>query len=208
MPVTVAEFAAQRGMSRQGVYNAIKRYEIPTYQGVSNGKSTQFMSDEDADRLNELLGPTEASNMILKQNLELQIRTEREDLLRETSSKVEAALREKTEEMTTTRQQMLDHIDSGVSEMREMVEAERNGTIKLYENQVKELKKEKEALTDKLEALTAENAELKEKIYKLNELLVEAVNHPYRHLINTASHIDEYKPFERGKTSGKPAKDN
>ena len=90
------------------------------------------------------------------------------------------------------------------SEMREIAEAERNGTIKLYENQVKDLKKEKQALMDKVEALTAENSELKETINKLNEMLVEAVNHPYRHLINTASHIDEYKPFERGKKNGKP----
>ena len=66
------------------------------------------------------------------------------------------------------------------------------------------MKKEKQALMDKVEALTAENSELKETINKLNEMLVEAVNHPYRHLINTASHIDEYKPFERGKKNGKP----
>ncbi|MBR5179400.1 MAG: hypothetical protein IKW90_11450 [Lachnospiraceae bacterium] len=204
MSVTVAEFAAQRGMTRQGVYKAMKRFNIPTFQGVSNGKSTQFMSDEDAQKLNEMLGPTEASNLILKQNLELQIQQDREKLIQEKADKVEAVLREKEQEVMTTRQQMLEHIDSSVSEMREIAEAERNGTIKLYENQVKDLKKEKQALMDKVEALTAENSELKETINKLNEMLVEAVNHPYRHLINTASHIDEYKPFERGKKNGKP----
>ena len=204
MSVTVAEFAAQRGMTRQGVYKAMKRFNIPTFQGVSNGKSTQFMSDEDAQKLNEMLGPTEASNLILKQNLELQIQQDREKLIQEKADKVEAVLREKEQEVMTTRQQMLEHIDSSVSEMREIAEAERNGTIKLYENQVKDLKKEKQALMDKVEALTAENSELKETINKLKEMLVEAVNHPYRHLINTASHIDEYKPFERGKKNGKP----
>ena len=204
MSVTVAEFAAQRGMTRQGVYKAMKRFNIPTFQGVSNGKSTQFMSDEDAQKLNEMLGPTEASNLILKQNLELQIQQDREKLIQEKADKVEAVLREKEQEVMTTRQQMLEHIDSSVSEMREIAEAERNGTIKLYENQVKDLKKEKQALMDKVEALTAENSELKETINKLNEMLVEAVNHQYRHLINTASHIDEYKPFERGKKNGKP----
>ena len=48
MSVFVSEFAAQRGMTVQGVYKAIKRHNIPTQQGVSNGKSAQFMTDEDA----------------------------------------------------------------------------------------------------------------------------------------------------------------
>ena len=117
MSVTVAEFATQRGMTRQGVYKAIKRFESPTFQGVSNGKATQFMSDEDAERLNEMLGPTEASNLILKQNLELQIQTEREHLIQKNASKVESVLREKELEMTQTRTQMLERIESGVSEM-------------------------------------------------------------------------------------------
>lgn len=208
MSVFVSEFAAQRGMTVQGVYKAIKRHNIPTQQGVSNGKSAQFMTDEDAARLNELLGPTESSNLILKQNLELQIRTEREDLLKETSSKVEATLREKADEVEKTRAMMLDRIDNGVSEMKQIAEEERAGTMKLYQSQIKDQKKEIEELKGKIDTLTTENQELKERINQLEGMLVEAVNHPYAHLINCASHIDDYKPFERGKKSGKSAKDN
>ena len=208
MSVFVSEFAAQRGMTVQGVYKAIKKHNIPTQQGVSNGKSAQFMTDEDAARLNEILGPTESSNLILKNTLELQIQTEREELIRKTGDKVEATLREKAEEVEKTRSMMLDRIDSGVSEMKQIAEEERAGTMKLYQSQIKEQKEEITELKGKIDTLSTENQELKERIKKLEEMLVEAVNHPYAHLINCASHIDEYKQFERGKKSGKSAKDN
>ena len=185
MSVTVAEFAAQRGMTRQGVYKAIKRFEIPTFQGVSNGKSTQFLSDEDAKRLNEMLGPTEASNLILKQNLELQIQTEREQLIQKNSEKVESVLREKEVEMTTTRTQMMERIESGVSEMHQMVDEVRA-----------DFKKALAAKEKQIQKLEGENSELKEQIKRLKERLqlkidendvlqselIYAQNHPYRNL--------------------------
>lgn len=208
MSVFVSEFAAQRGMTVQGVYKAIKRHNIPTQQGVSNGKSAQFMTDEDAARLNELLGPTESSNLILKNTLELQLQTEREELIKKTGDKVEATLREKAEEVEKTRSMMLDRIDSGVSEMKQIAEEERAGTMKLYQSQIKEQKAEITELKEKIYTLTTENQALKERINQLEGMLVEAVNHPYAHLFNCASHIDEYKQFERGKKSGKSAKDN
>lgn len=208
MSVFVSEFAAQRGMTVQGVYKAIKRHNIPTLQGVSNGKSAQFMTDEDAARLNELLGPTEASNLILKNTLELQIRTEREKLVKETGDKVEATLREKADEVEKTRTLMLERIDNGVSEMKQIVEEERAGTMKLYQSQIEEQKEEITELKGKIDTLTKENQELKDKVNYLDGLLVEAVNHPYSHLISCGFHIDAYKPFERRTSYGKPAKDN
>lgn len=199
MPVTVAEFATQRGMSRQGVYNAIKRYEIQTYQGVSNGKSTQFMSDEDAARLNELLGPTESSNLILKQNLELQIRTEREELLKEASSKVEATLREKADEVEKTRTMMLDRIDNGVSEMKQMLESERNGTIKMLEKDNADQKKEIEKLKTENKNLSDENERLRLELKTALEKLKYTQAHPI------ISALDRKK---EAKKNGKPAEDN
>ena len=196
MSVTVAEFATQRGMSRQGVYKAIKRYEIPTFQGVSNGKSTQFMSDEDAQRLNELLGPTETSNMILKQNLELQIQQDREQLIQEKAEKVEQLLREKEEEMTVTREEMISRVESGVSEMHQMMDELRaeyrhkeDHNVQLYKKQMEE----KQAEIDKLQAiindLTYENSRLKDRLTTtlerntlLQNQLVEAQQHPYKNL--------------------------
>lgn len=196
MSVTVAEFATQRGMSRQGVYKAIERHNIPTFKGVSNGKSTQFMTDEDAQRLNEILGPTETSNMILKQNLELQIQQDREQLIQEKAEKVEQLLREKEAEMTVTREEMLNRVESGVSEMHKMMDELRaeyrhkeDHNIQLY----KEKMTEKNAEIDKLNAiindLQYENTRLKDRCNQLSDRntllqnqLVEAQQHPYRNL--------------------------
>ncbi len=185
MSVTVAEFAAQRGMTRQGVYKAIKRFEIPTFQGVSNGKSTQFMSDEDAKKLNEILGPTEASNLILKQNLELQIQTEREQLIQKNADKVESVLREKEEEMTTTRTQMMERIESGVSEMHQMVDEVRADFKKALANKEKQIQKLEDEKADLLEQIKRLKERLQLKIDEnevLQSELIFAQNHPYRNL--------------------------
>ena len=185
MSVTVAEFAAQRGMTRQGVYKAIKRFEIPTFQGVSNGKATQFMSDEDAKKLNEMLGPTEASNLILKQNLELQIQTEREQLIQKNADKVESVLREKEIEMTQTRTQMMERIESGVSEMHQMVDEvradfksalnEKNKRITELEEENNNLRGQITRLKERLQVKLDENT-------LLQNQLVFAQQHPYRNL--------------------------
>lgn len=185
MSVTVAEFAAQRGMTRQGVYKAIKRFEIPTFQGVSNGKATQFMSDEDAKKLNEMLGPTEASNLILKQNLELQIQTEREQLIQKNADKVESVLREKEIEMTQTRTQMMERIESGVSEMHQMVDEvradfksalnEKNKRIAELEEENNNLRGQITRLKERLQVKLDENT-------LLQNQLVFAQQHPYRNL--------------------------
>jgi len=185
MSVTVAEFAAQRGMTRQGVYKAIKRFEIPTFQGVSNGKATQFMSDEDAKRLNEMLGPTEASNLILKQNLELQIQTEREQLIQKNADKVESVLREKEVEMTATRTQMMERIESGVSEMHQMVDEVRADFKKALndkEKRITELENEKKDLQDQITRLKEKLQIALDKNTVLQNELVFAQQHPYKNL--------------------------
>lgn len=205
MSVTVAEFAAQRGMTRQGVYKAIKRFEIPTFQGVSNGKATQFMSDEDAKRLNEMLGPTEASNLILKQNLELQIQTEREQLIQKNADKVESVLREKEVEMTTTRTQMMERIETGVSEMHQMVDEVRADFKKALndkEKRITELENEKKDLQEQITRLKEKLQVTLDKNTVLQNELVFAQQHPYR---NLKASWDRKK---EAKKDGKSTEDN
>lgn len=205
MSVTVAEFAAQRGMTRQGVYKAIKRFEIPTFQGVSNGKATQFMSDEDAKRLNEMLGPTEASNLILKQNLELQIQTEREQLIQKNSEKVESVLREKEVEMTKTRSQMMERIETGVSEMHQMVDEVRADFKKALndkDKRITELENEKKDLQDQIARLKEKLQVTLDKNTVLQNELVFAQQHPYK---NLKASWDRKK---EAKKDGKSAEDN
>lgn len=196
MTVFVSDFAKQRGMTVQGVYKAIKRHNIPTQQGVSNGKSAQFMTDEDAQRLNEMLGPTEASNLILAKNLELQIQTEREALIQEKADKVESLLREKEAEMTITREEMLKRVDTGVAEMHQMVDELRaeyrhkeDLNIKLFKKREAEYQAENERLKKENQELTEKNSRLKERLNQtlerntlLQNQLVEAQQHPYKNL--------------------------
>lgn len=205
MSVTVAEFAAQRGMTRQGVYKAMKRFEIPTFQGVSNGKATQFMSDEDAKRLNEMLGPTEASNLILKQNLELQIQTEREQLIQKNADKVESVLREKEVEMTTTRTQMMERIETGVSEMHQMVDEVRADFKKALndkDKRITELENEKKDLQDQITRLKEKLQVTLDKNTILQNELVFAQQHPYK---NLKASWDRKK---EAKKDGKSTEDN
>jgi len=198
MGVFVADFAKQRGMTVQGVYKAIKRHNIPTQQGVINGKSAQFMTDEDATRLNEILGPPEASNLILANQLQVQIANRENELISERERKVEELLREKEVEMTKTRELMLSRINEISSDMQGVV-----GTIRsAYEKQDREK-------SDRITALEAENRALNDKVAQLQETnrellrqLSEAQEHPYK---NLKASWDKKK---EAKKNGTPAKDN
>lgn len=68
MPLTVAQFAEQKGISKQAVYSAIaRRPDISehTFQGVSNGKSAQFLDDTAITLLeNTMRFPQKNSDMI------------------------------------------------------------------------------------------------------------------------------------------------
>ena len=209
MSVFVSEFAAQRGMTVQGVYKAIKRHGIPTQQGVSNGKAAQFMSDEDAARLNELLGPTATHALVLQQNLENsmleareQIHKEKEAFFEKYTQKADELQHAKDEEVNTTRQLMLDHIDTGVAEMRQMILEEHNGTIKMYQGQVKELEKQKKALEETNKALSDENQRLKNQLQQTTEELEYIKAHPYK---NVKAAWDRKK---EAKQNGQSQKDN
>lgn len=198
MGVFVADFAKQRGMTVQGVYKAIKRHNIPTQQGVINGKSAQFMTDEDATRLNELLGPTEASNLILANQLQVQIANRENELISERERKVEELLREKEVEMTQTRELMLSRVNEISSDLQSVVGAIRSA----YEKQDREK-------SDRITALEAENRALNEKVAQLQEIkhellrqLSEAQEHPYK---NLKASWDKKK---EAKKHGTPAKDN
>lgn len=196
MSVFVSEFAAQRGMTVQGVYKAIKRHNIPTQQGVSNGKSAQFMTDEDAQRLNELLGPTESSNLILKNQLELQIQTEREQLIKEKADKIEELLREKEKEMTVTRELMmnkfgdystdttvaLNQLSSNINSSLDEVKEAYKLNLQAKEEKIAELEKDNEDLKAQVKRLKDKLQTTLDKNTQLQNDLKFAQEHPYKNL--------------------------
>ena len=157
MPMTVAEYATDRGYSRQAIYNAIDRNEAlqrETYQGVSNGKSAKFLTDEGVGILDSTLQPSLKSNITQKKNLELAITTRENQLIQEKADKIEELSnkltmetdrlhREKEEEMTVTRTEMLDRVENVGSDVRAFI-AQIRGT---YEKDLQEAK----AKIDKLE---------------------------------------------------------
>lgn len=196
MSVFVSEFAAQRGMSVQGVYKAIKRHKIPTLKGVSNGKSAQFMTDEDAARLNELLGPTATQTLVLQQSMKYNMtvaQTAFEEKLKKEFAEKEAKLGQKLEEeKNITRQQMLTHVKDGVSEMKKMLEDERKLTIKKLEKENEDLKSENKALSEENKKLNMELTELREQLKHIQA-------HPI---------ISAWDRKKEAKKNGKPAKNN
>ncbi len=135
MPMTIAEYAADRGYSRQAIYNAIDRNEDlqrETYHGVSNGKSAKFLTDEGVGILDSTLQPSLKSNLTQKKNLELAITTRENQLIQEKADKIEELSnkltmeterlhREKEEEMTVTRTEMLDRVENVGTDVRAFI---------------------------------------------------------------------------------------
>ena len=68
--LTVQEYADQRGCAPKTVYNALKKHNIQTVEGVSNGKAAQVLPDEAIEQLNQIIRTTPQELTVLKQQLE------------------------------------------------------------------------------------------------------------------------------------------
>lgn len=178
MPMTIAEYATDRGYSRPAIYKAIDR--IPemqgqTYQGVSNGKSAAFLTDEGVGILDANLQPSSKSNVALKKNLELALRSRETELMQEKAEKIEELTtkladktdelhREKEAEMTETRTMMMDRIDAIGSDVKETI-----ATIKADYEEFRKKDQEKfheqyDKLKSKYERVKSENEALRTEI--------------------------------------------
>ena len=156
MPMTVREYAETRGYSRVAIYKAIDRspeLENCIYQGVSNGKSAKFISDEGINFLDQTLKPSSQSNIALKNHLELVVANREKALADEHLEKVESLLRETAAEKDETRKMMIARVDAGIKEIKK-IQAE------------------------KIERLEKENAELRERVKELEIQL----QHPLKNI--------------------------
>lgn len=171
MPMTVGQYALDRGYSRTAIYKAIDRLEINethTYKGINNGKETIFISDDGIRLLDENLQPSQKSNDALKKTLELAIRDREAQLIQEKADKVEELTtkfttlteqlhKEKEHEIVVTRQEMLEKVDKiGVNLMQtvDQIREDKDALISELRGQIAKLEADNQRLTTECQLLT------------------------------------------------------
>ena len=178
MPMTIGQYALDRGYSRAAIYKAIDRsqeLQEMTYKGISKGKETTFLTDDGIEFLDSTMQPSAKANDALKKNLELAIRDREAQLLQEKNEVVtelttrltdlsERLHREKEEEMTNTRSEMISRIETVGSGVQEMLDQIRNS----YEVRIQEL-------TSKISELEAENKHYKVENARLSETVTRLI---------------------------------
>ena len=191
MPMTVGQYALDRGYSRTAIYKAIDRLGLNdsnTYKGINNGKETIFISDDGIRLLDESLQPSQKSNDAMKKTLELAIRDREAQLIQEKADKVE----ELTTKLTTVTEQLHQEKEHEILVTRqEMLEQVHNIGANLLKS-VDQIRDEKDAtikeLLEKVIALEAENQRLKTDCQRLTKSLDYAKRHPLRFSISKDSH--------------------
>ena len=171
MPMTVGQYALDRGYSRTAIYKAIDRLginETHTYKGINNGKETIFISDDGIRLLDENLQPSQKSNDALKKTLELAIRDREAQLIQEKADKVEELTtkfttlteqlhKEKEHEIVVTRQEMLERVDKiGVNLMQtvDQIREDKDALISELRGQIAKLEADNQRLTTECQLLT------------------------------------------------------
>ena len=190
MPMTVGQYALDRGYSRTAIYKAIDRLGLNdsnTYKGINNGKETIFISDDGIRLLDESLQPSQKSNDAMKKTLELAIRDREAQLIQEKADKVEELTTkltnvteklhaEKEHEILVTRQELLDQVHNLSANLLQTVD---------------EMKTDKDAiikdLLGKIATLETENQRLKTDCQRLTKSLDYAKRHPFRFSIGKDS---------------------
>lgn len=171
MPMTVGQYALDRGYSRTAIYKAIDRLginETLTYKGINNGKETIFISDDGIQLLDENLQPSQKSNDALKKTLELAIRDREAQLIQEKADKVEELTtkfttlteqlhKEKEHEIVVTRSEMLERVDKiGVNLMQtvDQIREDKDALISELRGQIAKLEADNQRLTTECQLLT------------------------------------------------------
>lgn len=200
MPMTIGQYALDRGYSRPAIYKAIDRspeLQTMTYKGISNGKETTFISDDGIEFLDATMQPSAKANDALKKNLELAIRDREAQLLQEKNKIVseltnkltdlsEKLHQEKEEEMTITRNEMITRIENVGSGVNEMLDQIRSS----YEIRIRELTSKISELEDENKHYRIENSRLTEVVTRLSTdckqlttRLRFALDHPVKFMI-------------------------
>lgn len=206
--ISIADYAKTRDVSPQTVYNHLKKLDLETVRGVSEGKPAKLLTPDVQFQLDQVLRPTKQSQTTLQKLVEAQ----NEIILAQQESI--NTLKEFIKAEGDTRTAFLARAD-GISEEVKMVSSDViqtavNEAFEKSTKETKELYKERQKLQAEIEEkdrIISEKDSVieaqREEIGRLKGLLTDAVQHPYKHLIAVASHIEEYKPYEREQKNGK-----
>lgn len=185
--ITVQDYATKRGCSRQTVYNAIRRHDVKTEQGVANGKSAQYLDDEAVQRLDQLIKPTQKELTVLSDSINMEIIKAERQAEQEASKRVETALREKsqkqeelTREVVETRKQMVQTVSTEVSRLSKEIADMRADYQKIIADMKADYQKEiaeKDAELEKKRKLLLECAdrmqELSDRLKQADKLIAD-----------------------------------
>lgn len=171
--LTVQEYAEQRGCAPKTVYNALKKHNIQTVEGVSNGKAAQVLPDEAIEQLNQIIKTTPQELTVLKQQLE-----HRETDYQMALSANREAMQAKDElahEKDITRVETLEKVSDIEQKFTENLTKLRADFSKSLAD-----KEELEELRDSLKKSEEENRQLKAQIKELTDLLTWSQEHPIK----------------------------
>lgn len=206
--ISIADYAKTRDVSPQTVYNHLKKLDLETVRGVSEGKPAKLLTPDVQFQLDQVLRPTKQSQTTLQKLVEAQ----NEIILaqQESIDTLKAFIKAEGD----TRTAFLARAD-GISEEVKMVSSDViqtavNEAFEKSTKETKELYKERQKLQAEIEEkdrIISEKDSVieaqREEIGRLKGLLTDAVQHPYKHLFAVASHVEEYKPYEREQKNGK-----
>lgn len=184
--ITVQDYANERGCSRQAVYNMLNKYQLRTEQGISNGKSTQFLPEETVERLNQLIHPTTKEISTLSDTLSLQL-AEREGELRkeiaaakdEVKEAKDETLRVKDDlarEKDETRKQALAEVANVEHKFSERLDAQQSSFQKILKAKDEEIASLKDEVFELKRELEERNRTVKQSVEREEY----AVEHPFR----------------------------
>lgn len=190
MPKTILDYANERGVTKQTVYAAIKKNKIETYQGIANGKSAQYLSDEAIGELDQLIRPSQKSVAILEASMAVMEAQRAEIIARGVVEAKDETIRAKDElnqEIFTTRAQMLEQIhDIGASISADIDKRIESNIVSRLEDKIYELEQDIKARAIEYDRLEREKNEEIKNILDSRDELIKKINedreHPFKHL--------------------------
>lgn len=190
MPSTILDYANNRGVTKQAVYSAIKKNGIETYQGVSNGKSAQYLSDEAIFELDQVIRPSQKSMAIMEANIEKMRADQDKEIARgviEAKNETIHAKDELRDELVITRGQMLEQIQSiGASISADIDKRIESNIVSRLEDKIYELEQDIKARAIEYDRLEREKNEEIKNILDSRDELIKKINedreHPFKHL--------------------------
>lgn len=192
MNKTIQEYARERGVTPQAIYVAIKRHNVPTIQGVSNGKPAGYLDDEAQAILDQVMKPTQKSNEIAVASLQLEIANREIALLREKELEVE----ETRVHMLARVEELSSGLDLRLLDLTQELAQERTELKTSYERELNQIKQELTKANEEITRLNVELVAAYETIKKQTAQIKQLEEHPFKEWNTRRKEAKNGKPKE------------